>query len=274
MFSLGILRLVILLALLGMITSAPPAWQLFLLPAGIGLFLGRYVFQLPQLRWRRIVGSRVSPTLVPEPTRFGDARERVVLLLRRRPSLPHLVLCMAIVAAIVPFALGELAGVCARGEPIQVNFGIASPPTGVEGVSKSLSGFLELFSFVLIEEFVFRGWLMFPLRKLLGAPAAVALTSYLFAFSHLRPSVGVNNLFNGIVFGTAAVLSGSIWTAVSLHFAYNAAVWGWDRFFDGLGAGAISCTLSRPVFLLLAAALFCVLWIGRRRSRNSAAGAG
>lgn len=130
---------------------------------------------------------------------------------------------------------------------------------------------MTVISFVVLEEFTFRGWLLFPLRKLLGTLGAVAVTSYLFAVVHLRPSTGYNDLFNGVMFGASAVLTGSIWMPVALHLAYNTGVWAWDRFFDRFGAGAISCGLAQPAFLALTAALFYVLWMSRPTFDASAA---
>lgn len=265
MFGLGIIRLIGLIGLLAAITSLPPVAQLVLLPAGLALILARYVFQLPQFRWRRVFKSRISPTWAAEPSPFANARERATLLLRRPPSFARLVLAMVLIAAVVPFAWGVVGGVCARGELIRINSGLPSTDASAGRVIQLIVGVLTVVWFVLMEEFVMRGWLLFPLRKLLNAPIAIAITSYLFAVMHLVPAMGLNLLLGGIIVGTAAVLSGSIWYPVGLHLAHNFGVFAWDSFFDAFAAGAVSCTGSRPAFLILTTSLFYVLWIGRRR---------
>lgn len=261
---LGLLRMVILLTILGMIAGASTAWQLVLLPVGIVLFVGRYVLLLPGLRWGRLVRSQISPTWVSDPSSFGDLRERAVLSLRRPPSIPLLLLSAAIVAAIVPFSLAQLGGVCIGDDPIVVSSTRVSSSLS-QRFPDALAAIFRLLSFVLIEEFVFRGWLLFALRKFLGAPIAVMVTSYLFAVGHLRPDAGISLLFGGLAFGTATVLTGSIWAGVALHLTYNTSLWAWDRFGDIFGSGAVGCSTSAPFFVALAAALFSVLWIGRRR---------
>lgn len=269
MVLLALLRFVILLTILGIVTWASTTWQLVLLPIGVALFLGRYAFQLPQLRWGRFVRSRISPSWFETATWFTVARERLILSLRWPHSGLALLFSAVLVAMTVPFAVATLGGACIgeQGVPLSPNPRSASPLE----LGQSFAAILRMFSFVLIEEFLFRGWLLFPLRKLVGAPAAVAITSYLFAVGHLRPVGGLSYFFSGLVYGTATLLSGSIWVAVALHFTHNASLWAWDRFFHIFSEGAMACAFSRPMFALHAAALFLVLWLGRKRRVNGAA---
>jgi membrane protease YdiL (CAAX protease family) len=273
-FALGVVRLIGLVALLGVITSLHPVAQLMLLPAALGLIVARYVLQVPAFRWGRVLRRWVSPTLAAEPTAFARTRERAVLLLRRPPSYARLALAMALMAALVPFSAGVVGGACANGELIRVDWSLSSPDAGAGKVIQLVTGALIFTWYLLMEEFVMRGWLLFPLRKLFNAPIAVAVTGYLFAVMHLIPSVAQYHLLGGIIFGTAAVLSGSILYPVGLHLAHNLAVLAWDRFFDAFGAGAVSCSGARPAFFVLLASLFYVLWIGRRAKLRFAKSAG
>lgn len=241
-------------------------WQLVLLPAGLALFIGRYGLQLERLRPQRYVKSYISPTIAAERTRFARARHQASLYLRRPPSIPLTLLAMLLVVAIIPFQLAQLALLCADNPANPLTPTMPQTASAGWNAAAFLVGFFELLSFVLIEEFVFRGWLLFGVRSLVGAPVAVLITSYLFATGHfLSAPVGLPFLFSGVVFGTAVVLSGSIWSGVALHLAYNVGVAAWGRFTELLGARPVTCEGTLPVFLLLATALFYVLWAGRRR---------
>lgn len=264
LIGLGVVRLLVLLTLLGLIRLAPAPWQLVLLPTGIVLFLAKYAFQLHQLRWGHLARSGISPSLRSNVTRFGVARERAILSLRRPPRPWTIVLAAILLVAAIPLALAEFQGLCVPQEsPPSPRATV--PPANWTGV-EYLASFLESLSFVLIEEFVFRGWLLFPIRKLAGPRTAVLITSYLFALGHLRPTGFVTLLFGGLVYGTAAVLTGSIWPAVALHLSYNVGIDGWSRL--GLFGPALSirCGSATKMFWLVAPVLFYVIWAGRRRS--------
>ncbi|MGI8618122.1 MAG: CPBP family intramembrane glutamic endopeptidase [Gemmatimonadaceae bacterium] len=267
----GLARFLVLITALGMIRTSGASVQLVLLPVILGFLVARYVFQTPVLRAAAFLKGRVSPTFSRTVGSFALARERAVLGLRRPPNLAWVALAMILVTVLVPFSWSEFGGVCSRREPIRVAFRISSPDEPVHWVVMYVIALMSVISFVLLEELAFRGWLLSPLRKLIGTVGAVAVTSYFFAVIHLRPATGYNDLFNGVIFGVSAVLTGSIWTPVALHFAYNGGVWAWDRFFDRYGAGAISCGFARPAFLTLAATLVLVLWLARQRPGGGAA---
>jgi membrane protease YdiL (CAAX protease family) len=72
----------------------------------------------------------------------------------------------------------------------------------------------------LVEEFGFRGWTQRPLERALGAPAAIVLTAAVFGALHQGPAP--NRVLGGIVYGSAVVLTGSIWAGVLLHAGSNA----------------------------------------------------
>jgi membrane protease YdiL (CAAX protease family) len=83
------------------------------------------------------------------------------------------------------------------------------------------------------EEWIFRGLLQRPLERRLGGARAVALSAALFAGAHLLPRVFPVLFLLGVAFGAAVRASGSIWPAVLLHAAYNAAT------FTALVAGGV-----------------------------------
>lgn len=76
----------------------------------------------------------------------------------------------------------------------------------------------------LFEEFLFRGLLYGSLRHLLDKHSAIAICAGLFTFTHLQYEwylLLLNVLPLGVFLGYARANSGSIWTAVLLHFLNN-----------------------------------------------------
>ena len=260
MLVLAVWRFLFLMFLLGMIAEFPPLLQLVVLAVGIAVFVAHYAFQRPARLW---LDPRAW-TAAGNATSVRKARAAAVLLLRRPPNIPLLMVAMMTIAIMVPFAVGQ-SGLCHRGGVIDVGFGLTYK--GDELASPAVRGslvILRVVAFALVEEFTFRGWLFFPLRKMIGPRTAVAVTSFLFAMAHMRIHSVRNDLLNGVIFGTSAAFSGSIWVPVSLHLAYNAGVWAWSLFFEAFGAGAISCSTSLPVFFVLVTLLIYAMWRGRR----------
>lgn len=87
-----------------------------------------------------------------------------------------------------------------------------------------LSMLLLLFTGAILgpigEELVFRGVVQSALEKY-GPLAAVFGSSLMFAAIHGPSVIFVDALIMGLLFGTAYRLSGSIWTAITLHIVYN-----------------------------------------------------
>ncbi len=75
----------------------------------------------------------------------------------------------------------------------------------------------------LLEEFFFRGLIQRPLERRWGPLRAILFTGALFAAVHLLPWILPLHLFLGLVFGWVAYATRSIWPAVILHAANNAA---------------------------------------------------
>ena len=256
MLAYGIGRSLLLLVALGLILDVRPEWQLLLLPPAIVLFLARHAFGIPLFPGPRQIDWR---------TRCARAREVSAFLLRPPTDAPRFVLSIIIVAAMVPFTWGLFGSTCAQGGSIRVGFDLGNPGDADLGpVGQFAVVFFRLSAFVILEEFAFRAWLLGPLRKLLGTTTAVVITSYLFALVHFRPGTFVNDLFNGTAFGLGAVLSGSLWTAVGMHFAYNIALVGWEHYIQMGGPGTISCAGVVPISLFLISALIYVLSNSRK----------
>ncbi|MBQ5824671.1 MAG: CPBP family intramembrane metalloprotease, partial [Clostridia bacterium] len=81
----------------------------------------------------------------------------------------------------------------------------------------------------LVEEFVFRGVLMQPLRRY-GDGFAVVATSVLFSLAHIRPANIVFAFGAGLVIGCAVLYSRSLWVGIIIHALNN----GFSVFFTEL----------------------------------------
>lgn len=72
----------------------------------------------------------------------------------------------------------------------------------------------------LIEEFVFRGVIMQPLRRY-GEHFAVFASALLFGFAHSSPTGFVFAFISGVAIGYAVILSKSLWVGIAIHFCNN-----------------------------------------------------
>lgn len=72
----------------------------------------------------------------------------------------------------------------------------------------------------LIEEFVFRGVIMQPLRRY-GEHFAVFASALLFGFAHGSPKGFVFAFISGVAIGYAVILSKSLWVGIAIHFCNN-----------------------------------------------------
>lgn len=94
------------------------------------------------------------------------------------------------------------------------------------GVSSSLLDFVatavvsSLFA-PLVEEFVFRGVIMQPLRRY-GKGFAVVVSAVLFGMAHGTPTTFAFAFVCGLVIGYATLSSGSLWVGIAIHFLNNA----------------------------------------------------
>jgi membrane protease YdiL (CAAX protease family) len=73
----------------------------------------------------------------------------------------------------------------------------------------------------LMEELLFRGWLLGGLRERMGDGWALLLTSLLFALGHLSLWNAPGHFLGGLILGWVALRSGSITTSLALHSLWN-----------------------------------------------------
>lgn len=94
-----------------------------------------------------------------------------------------------------------------------------TPKTLGEGLS-------AVFAFVLVppvvEELVFRGWLLPMLRKAYGTPAGLALSSLLFGAVHGQPSAILFATIAGVILGAIAIRTKSTLASIAVHAGVNA----------------------------------------------------
>lgn len=72
----------------------------------------------------------------------------------------------------------------------------------------------------VLEEFLFRGALLQPLRKY-GDRVAIVVSAVLFALCHPTLPQAVNALLMGLCLGVFTVRTGSLSTGIAIHFVYN-----------------------------------------------------
>lgn len=73
----------------------------------------------------------------------------------------------------------------------------------------------------LVEEFIFRGVIMQPLRRY-GDRFAIVVSAAVFGIAHGRPTSIVFAFLSGIIIGCAVVYSRSIWVGIIIHALNNA----------------------------------------------------
>jgi membrane protease YdiL (CAAX protease family) len=79
------------------------------------------------------------------------------------------------------------------------------------------------FTAPLLEEAVFRGFVLGRLRQHFGATASVALSGVTFGMAHGDPSRMVPQIVGGILLGVIVVRTHRLWLAVAAHGAMNLA---------------------------------------------------
>jgi membrane protease YdiL (CAAX protease family) len=258
---LAILRLLWWLLLLGYAAEGPPMRRLILTAAWIVAFLWRYVFP-----------RRSSPV---EETRLPKSTSQIGLSL---PSslMPTLAGVYLLTAVAMPWWGAAFTGGCA--EPRSVDLLWPPRPSdtapGFPFILGALLIVLNTATFPLIEEFSMRGWVLVPLRQRIGAHWAVFVIALFFAFMHFRPSLNdtATIFVVALGYGYAVVATGSIWTAVAMHFAWNftnyllAAPTVHGYFREAFGAPVFRCGPSRAIVLLSSVAFAGLLFAARRRS--------
>lgn len=89
--------------------------------------------------------------------------------------------------------------------------------TVLEGVTNVLC---TAFVPAIVEEFVFRGVIMNPLRKG-GVHFAAIVSAALFALAHGRPTTAIFAFLVGLAIAYAVMISGSMWVGMAIHFFNN-----------------------------------------------------
>ncbi len=91
--------------------------------------------------------------------------------------------------------------------------------------------FAALISAPIVEEVVFRGVLLRALQKALNTPFAIVISSALFAIAHGHPIQMAYSFVVGVLLCLVRIKSKNLWSAMVMHFAFNAA--NYLSFFDG-----------------------------------------
>lgn len=105
---------------------------------------------------------------------------------------------------------------------------IMEAPTmaGIDDLMNSMSVWGQFFFIAMTpafcEEILFRGLAFRPIEKSLGPKKAIVMTALLFAIMHLDVVRLLPTFLLGLVFGTIAYASASIWPVIFLHMANNA----------------------------------------------------
>lgn len=128
--------------------------------------------------------------------------------------------------------LGLLLGALAIGAPSAVLLGVglldAQPMPGGAGAWWSFAVRMALFLLpaALWEELVFRGYPFAVLRRGIGAPGALLVTSVLFGAAHAQNQPGsvlplVLVTLAGVFLGVILLVTRSLWAAWMAHFSWN-----------------------------------------------------
>ncbi|HEU4563290.1 MAG TPA: CPBP family intramembrane glutamic endopeptidase [Gemmatimonadaceae bacterium] len=135
-------------------------------------------------------------------------------------------------ASLPSLASGLLLGALAIGVPSAVLLGVglldARPMPGDVGAWWSFAGQMALFLLpaALWEELAFRGYPFAVLRRAIGAPGALLVTSVLFGAAHAHNQPGailplVLVTLAGVFLGVILLATRSLWAAWMAHFSWN-----------------------------------------------------
>ncbi len=132
-----------------------------------------------------------------------------------------------------PLLLGAAVGTAAILVPSAFLIGLGwlrrvPEPSSVTWGEATIAAAMLLAPAALLEELAFRGYLLTALRDSIRLPAAVAITTVLFALLHLfNPGVTLLSTamvaLAGVFLATVRVATGSLYAAWLAHFAWNAA---------------------------------------------------
>ena len=115
----------------------------------------------------------------------------------------------------------------------------------------------------LVEEFVFRGVIMQPLRRF-GNVFAVVASALLFGLSHGGPSNIVFAFLCGVALGFVVIASKSIWVGIAVHFLNNFyAVASYELYNAFPSLGALPQLIMGAVIFALGAGAVAALLVRR-----------
>ena len=257
---LAILRLVWWLLLLSYTEEGSYTIRLILTVAWVLAFL-----------WRYVVRRGSSQT---EQERLAQLRSKMGLPLPRS-QVPVLAAVYVLTTIAVPWWGAAFTGGCAKQEWVDSVW----PPRptltapGLPFVLGALLIVLYTAAYPLIEEFSMRGWLLVPLRERIGTHWAVFAIALLFALLHLTPDPRefATIFVVAIGYGYAVVATGSVWTAVAMHFAWNftnyllATPTVHPYLSEAFRTALFRCGASRTIVALTSVAFAAVLLAGNHR---------
>jgi membrane protease YdiL (CAAX protease family) len=121
----------------------------------------------------------------------------------------------------------------------------------------------------LVEEIIFRGWIQTRIARDFGSEAAIVNTAAVFAIAHLEVWQSPFLFLLGLATGYTVYLTGSVWSGVVMHAAYNTAILvvGFVYSDDELAAltsGARGTAVAVAVIMAAGA----ITWFGWRRQRG------
>lgn len=120
----------------------------------------------------------------------------------------------------------------------------------------------------LIEELVFRGILMQPLRAISDRFALVT-TAILFGLIHHNPAQIPFAIIAGLVIGYATIVTESLWTGVCIHLLNNLYAVVVTTVYDRFGATVIVNLVTDVVFygMILAGIVLTILYFSKEKNR-------
>jgi membrane protease YdiL (CAAX protease family) len=107
-------------------------------------------------------------------------------------------------------------------------FGTPSVPEIVYYVDDSEYDLILVLSFVsmviaapIVEEILFRGYILDAIRKIHGDTVAVLGSAGLFGLLHLEPYVVGMASLGGVIYGWVRIKTGSLWPSIVSHMVWN-----------------------------------------------------
>lgn len=144
-------------------------------------------------------------------------------------------------------------------------FGVKPRENAFEGVPGALPLTLDLITYALIpalvEELVFRGWILGSLRPF-GERRALLLSALIFGLMHMNLTQAPFAFMLGLLFGFIFLRTGRLWPGMAVHFLNNAMSVVLEYAFHNLGLtenDALFLQITVFALLALAGALSAIL---------------